>query len=72
MSDPLESAEAEKLSDDLLIGAEPIRAHIGAKNVDQVYYFARTGHWPIGRLGKMLIASKARLNRHARKLTSGS
>jgi hypothetical protein len=72
MPDPLESPEVERLADDLLIGAEAIRPYIRAKNVDQVYYFARTGHWPIGRLGKMLVASKRQLDRHARKITSGS
>ena len=58
-----------KLSDDLLYGAEAIRAYLGAENVDQIYYMAREGHWPIGRLGRMLIASKKRLDSRADKIT---
>jgi hypothetical protein len=69
MSNTLSSSE--RLADDLLLGAKSIGEFIGASE-DQVYYLARVGKWPIGRLGKDLIASKARLTSHAHKVTSGS
>jgi hypothetical protein len=70
VSDQIKSSDAQRLADDLLYGAGPIGAYIGAKNDDQVYYLARTGRWPIGRIGKTLIASKRQLDRRADKLTS--
>jgi hypothetical protein len=62
----------ERPADDLIRGAEKIGAFIGL-----TYYEARRkrenkpGAWPIGKDGKELIASRARLTRHAHKLTSG-
>ena len=65
-------ADQLKLSDDLLYGAEAIRSYIGAKNVDQIYYLSREGLWPIGKLGRMLIASKRQLDRQADKITQAA
>jgi hypothetical protein len=64
----------ERLADDLLRGAEKIAEFLGLTK-EQLYYEARRkrdkkeGAWPIGKDGKELIASKARLTRHAHKLT---
>jgi hypothetical protein len=60
------------IADDLLRGAEQIRDVIGAENIDQVYYAARKGLWPIARIGKTLVASRAQLERHYRKITAGT
>jgi hypothetical protein len=66
----------ERPADDLIRGAEKIGAFIGLTK-EQTYYEARRkrenkpGAWPIGKDGKELIASRARLTRHAHKLTSG-
>jgi hypothetical protein len=65
------SSPSDRLADDLLLGAKSIGDFIG-RSEDQVYYLARVGKWPIGRLGKDLIASKAKLTSHANKITSGS
>jgi hypothetical protein len=73
MDDQSEKSGGRDLADDLLFGAEKIAkfmaaAVIGGKvDADDVYYFRRSGKWPIGKLGKDLIASKAALARHARK-----
>jgi hypothetical protein len=66
-----EAEKAETLADDLLDGAEEIRAYLGAKTVDEIYYAYRAKIWPIGKIGKKYIASKRRLTRHANKLTQG-
>jgi hypothetical protein len=63
----------DDLAGDLLVGAEPIEAHLkhlGVPDPD-AYYLRRTGKWPIGKYGANLIASKRRLNRHADKITRG-
>jgi hypothetical protein len=70
VSDQLEKSE-ETLASDLLRGARRIGEFIGATE-DQVYYLHRSRKWPIGKLGKDLIASKTRLASHARKITAGS
>jgi hypothetical protein len=58
---------------DLLVGAEPIEAHLKALGVPNpdAYYLRRSGKWPIGKYGANLIASKKRLARHAEELTRG-
>ena len=63
----------DDLAGDLLVGAEPIEAHLkhlGVPDPD-AYYLRRAGKWPIGKYGANLIASKRRLNRHADKITRG-
>jgi hypothetical protein len=68
-----EKSEERGLADDLLFGAGRIAEFMAAAviggevDADDVYYFRRSGKWPIGKLGKDLIASKAALTRHARK-----
>jgi hypothetical protein len=64
----------DDLAGDLLVGAEPIEAHLkhlGVPDPD-AYYLRRSGKWPIGKYGANLIASKRRLNRHAEKITRGA
>jgi hypothetical protein len=51
-----------KLADDLLVGARAIGEEIG-ESVDVVYYLHRTGKLPIGKLGKILIATRSGLRR---------
>jgi hypothetical protein len=48
---------------------EAYLAEIGFPDED-AYYLHKTGRWPIGKYGKFLIATKANLDRHARKLTA--
>ena len=73
MDDQSEKSEERALAEDLLIGAEKIAAFMatavigGDVDTGDVYYFRRSRKWPIGKLGKDLIASKAALTRHARK-----
>jgi hypothetical protein len=69
MSDQLNSFE-QTLANDLLRGARRIGKYIGATE-DQVHYLYRSRKWPIGKLGKDLIASKAQLTKHANKITAG-
>ena len=55
----------DRLADDLLIGAKAIADELGFTAM-QVYHLARKGGktgLPIGRLGKTLIASRAKLRR---------
>ena len=59
----------ERLADDLLIGARAIADELGVA-VHDVYYIAKTKRFPIGKLGKNLIASRAKLRRAAQALTS--
>jgi hypothetical protein len=74
MSDD-QSEKSERLGDDLLLGAERIAAFLTellgeTTSTDDVYYGASgrsKARWPIGRLGKTLIASKRALVGHARK-----
>jgi hypothetical protein len=73
VDDQSEKSDERALADDLLFGAEQIAAFMATAltgtnvGADDVYYFRRSGKWPIGKLGKDLIASKAALTRHARK-----
>ena len=67
--------EKSDLANDLLVGAERIAQFMSEllgeeTSLDDVYYGASGRskvRWPIGRLGKNLIASKSALVRHARK-----
>ena len=54
--------QADRLADDLLIGAPAIAAELGCSE-RQVYYFVETKKLPIGKFGKNLIASRAKLRR---------
>jgi hypothetical protein len=59
----------ERLADDLLIGGQAIADELGIALHD-LYYIAKTKRLPIGRLGKNLIASRAKLRRAASALTA--
>jgi hypothetical protein len=61
--------QAERLADDLLIGWRQIAAELGCSR-RQVYYLVETQKLPIGKFGKSLIASRAKLRRAANALTS--
>jgi hypothetical protein len=63
------SRERERLADDLLIGARSIAEELGVELHD-VYYIAKMKRLPIGKLGKNLIASRAKLRRAAEALIS--
>jgi hypothetical protein len=69
MTDEDDKQQKEKIADDLLIGAAAIAAELGV-NEDAVYHLARTKRLPIGRLGRNLIASRAKLRRAALALAS--
>jgi hypothetical protein len=58
----------QTLADDLLDGADQIGKFIG-KTPEQVYYLHRSGKLPIGKFGKGLLASKARLTSRIQKIT---
>ena len=62
-------SQAERLADDLLVGAPAIAAELGI-TLDAVYYIAKMKRLPIGRLGKNLIASRRKLRRAAHALTA--
>jgi hypothetical protein len=66
---PETQKQAERLADDLLIGARSIAAELGVE-VHAVYYLAKTQRLPIGRIGKNLIASRSKLRRAALALAS--
>jgi hypothetical protein len=60
---------------DLMVGAARIARFISddiGVPTDEagVYYAAKTGRWPIGRLGAKLLASKSALLRHGRKMAA--
>ena len=67
---------------DVLIGAQAIRDELvelgllqAGAPIDQVYYLARDGHerrLPIGKFGKSLIASRAKLRRAVAALTEAA
>jgi len=57
----------EPLASDLLIGAPAIAAFIGVSK-KRLYYYVSKKRLPVGRLGKSLIASKAKLRRAIRDL----
>src|SRR5262245_64322482 len=65
----------ERLASDVLLGAKSIAEHITALGfpVDEtdVYYLHRTKKWPFNKYGVFLIASKNRLNRHAKEILCG-
>lgn len=67
------SGATERLSDDLsadlLFGAEAIAAFVGVEP-SQIYYIRKSKKLPIGKLGKILIASRRRLKRAAADLTA--
>ena len=67
---------AERIADDVLLGAKSIAEHITALGfpVDEtdVYYLHRVKKWPFNKYGTFLIASKQRLTSHAKKLLRGS
>lgn len=66
-----EDRQVEKLADDLLFGASAIAAEIGCTE-SAVYYIAKTKKLPIGKLGKLLIASRSKLRRAALALTNNN
>jgi hypothetical protein len=61
--------QAERLGSDLLIGASDIGRELGLSE-SAVYYLHRKKLLPIGKLGKLLIASRRKLRRAAQSLTS--
>jgi hypothetical protein len=67
---------AERIADDVLLGARSIAEHITALgfpvNETDVYYLHRVKKWPFNKYGTFLIASKQRLTSHAKKLLRGS
>ena len=68
-TDPEAQKQAERLADDLLIGARAITEELGVKP-HAVYYLASQNRLPIGRIGKNLIASRSKLRRAALALAS--
>jgi hypothetical protein len=68
--DTLETeSQAERLGDDLLIGATAIAHELKVKP-HQVNYIYKTKKWPIGKMGKQYIASKRRLREAALAYTA--
>ena len=65
----VEADRAERLADDLLVGARAIAEELGL-DPHQVYYLAENARLPIGRLGKNLIASRRALKRAMHSITS--
>jgi hypothetical protein len=61
--------QAERLADDLLIGAPAIAAELGVE-VAAVYYIFKKKRLPIGKFGKNLIASRSKLRRATLTLAS--
>lgn len=61
--------ERERIADDLLIGAKQIAEELGVPPY-AVYHLARLRRLPIGKLGRNLIASRAKLRRAALALAS--
>ena len=70
MSDLESQKQADRLADDLLVGAEAIGEEMG-ETPDAVYYIHKMKQAPIGKRGGKLIAFRSELRRHARKLTEG-
>jgi hypothetical protein len=69
MSNEAAIKQAERLADDLLIGVHAISAELGV-NEHAVYYLHRMKRLPIGKLGKNLIASRAKLRRAFQPITA--
>jgi hypothetical protein len=59
----------DRIGNDLLIGARAIAEELGVKP-HAVYHIVKTKRLPIGKLGKNLIASRAKLRRAASALTA--
>lgn len=49
------------LNDDILHGAEPIRAFLGFEKRSQVYHYAANGTLPTFRIGNIICARKSTL-----------
>ena len=69
-----DQSDNERFAADLLRGAVAIAAYLnelGETDVKpgNVYYLRKTSKYPIGRHRGELIASKAQLRRHARKIS---
>ena len=70
MSDQAEkSSDEEDVAADLLKGAAMIGAFLGV-DTSEVYYLHKCKRYPIGKLGKILIASKRQLRRAHRVMTA--
>jgi hypothetical protein len=70
MENPAQQSQPEeRVGDDLSIGARAIANELGV-TLSAVYYLHRKRLFPIGRLGKTLIASRRKLQRAALTLTS--
>jgi hypothetical protein len=67
--DTTEERQTERLSDDLLLGAEAIAAELGVEP-SQIYYIYKAKKLPIGKFGKQLIASRRKLRSAAARLTA--
>jgi hypothetical protein len=66
---PSRDTDKDKLADDLMIGAPMIANFLGI-SVPALYHLKRKKRLPIGKLGKNLFASRAKLRRAAQALTS--
>ena len=64
-----EKPNSERVADDVLRGAQAIGEMSWGCNPEDVYYLHKTQKYPIGKLGKTLIASRQQLRRHHRALT---
>jgi hypothetical protein len=62
---------SDRVGDDLLVGAPAIAREMGM-NEREVYYARKRKLLPIGKFGKLLIASKTKLRRAARALTESA
>jgi hypothetical protein len=51
------------LADDLIVGAAAIARETGF-SPRQIFYFAARGQIPVRKMGRLLIASRARLRKH--------
>ena len=68
---PAHACVEDALVSDIIRGAPAIGAFIG-ETEHRVYYLARRGLIPVGKLGNLLIGSKQRLREHYARLTSGT
>ncbi len=66
-----DQADDETVADDLLKGAAEIAAFLGV-TTSELYYLHKCKRYPIGKLGKILIASKRQLRRAHRVMTAGA
>jgi hypothetical protein len=69
MTDDITQQQKDRLADDLLNGAEAIGNFLGVP-VHAVYHIHKKKRLPIGKLGKIYIASKTKLRRAVNALTS--